>query len=96
MKVERQVKIMNIQKLESILKEVDYLNERQERLEICNVGNGQFMNEYTFLHDSIEDLIKIRDDEAYYDYDIQGYIDIAGRLEDDVYGKEFLRRSYGE
>ena len=85
---------MDTQKLESILKEIDYLNERKERLEICNVGNGQFMNEYTFIHEAIEDLIKIRDDEAYYNYDIQGYIDIAGRLEDDVYGKEFLRR-YG-
>ena len=94
--MERIGKTMNTQKLESILKEIDYLNERQERLEICNVGNRQFMNEYTFIHESIEDLIKIRDDEAYYDYDIQGYIDIAGRLEDDVYGKEFLRRSYGE
>ena len=86
---------MNTQKLESILKEIDYLNERQERLEICNVGNRQFMNEYTFIHESIEDLIKIRDDEAYYNYDIQGYIDIAGRLEDVIYAEEYNRRKYG-
>lgn len=85
---------MDTQKLESILKEIDYLNERQERLAICNVGNRQFREEYNFIHYSIEDLICIRDDEAYYDYDIQGYIDIAGRLEDDVYSKEYLRR-YG-
>lgn len=94
--MERIGKTMNTQKLESILKEIDYLNERQERLEICNVGNGQFMNEYTFIHESIEDLIKIRDNEAYYNYDIQGYIDIAGSLEDDVYYKEYIRRKgYG-
>ena len=93
--MERIGKTMNTQKLESILKEIDYLNERQERLEICNVGNRQFMNEYTFIHESIEDLIKIRDDEAYYNYDIQGYIDIAGRLEDVIYAEEYNRRKYG-
>ena len=85
---------MDIKTLESILNEIDYLNERT--LDISYVGNRQFMDEYKFIHESIEDLIKIRDNEAYYDYDIQGYIDIAGRLEDDVYAKEFLRRNYGE
>lgn len=94
--MERTGKTMNTQKLESILRDIDTLNERLERLEICNVGNGQFMYEYKFLHESIEALIKIRDDEAYYDYDIQGYIDIAGRLEDEVYYKEYIRRKgYG-
>ena len=92
--MERIGKTMNTQKLESILKEIDYLNERT--LDISYVCYRQFMNEYTFIHESIEDLIKIRDNEAYYDYEIQGYIDIAGRLEDDVYAKEFLRRNYGE
>lgn len=91
---EQRRKKMDIKTLESILNEIDYLNERT--LDISYVCYRQFMNEYTFLHDSIEDLIKIRDDEAYYDYEIQGYIDIAGRLEDDVYAKEFLRRNYGE
>lgn len=83
---------MDTQKLESILKEIDYLNERT--LDISCVGNRQFREEYDFIHYSIEDLICIRDDEAYYNYDIQGYIDIAGRLEDDVYAKEYSRR-YG-
>ena len=85
---------MDTQKLESILKEIDYLNERT--LDISCVGNRQFREEYDFIHYSIEDLIRIRDDEAYYNYDIQGYIDIAGSLEDDVYYKEYIRRKgYG-
>ena len=92
--MERIGKTMNTQKLEFILKEIDSLNERT--LDISYVGNRQFMDEYKFIHESIEDLIKIRDDEAYYDSDIQGYIDIAGRLEDEVYYKEYIRRKgYG-
>ena len=90
---EQRRKKMDIKTLESILNEIDYLNERT--LDICYVGNRQFMDEYKFIHESIEDLIRIRNDEAYDNYDIQGYIEIAGRLEEVIYAEEYNRRKYG-
>ena len=91
--MERISKIMEKQKLEMILREIDSLNERT--LDISYVGNRQFMDEYKFIHESIEDLIRIRNDEAYDNYDIQGYIEIAGRLEEVIYAEEYNRRKYG-
>lgn len=82
-------------KIQSILEQIDVLNERSQTLEVSNLPQGRFIREYTFLHESVEYLIQCRDSDVYYDYDIDAYVELASSLED-IYANDYIRRNgYG-